>query len=61
MDNVIDLVRIRRMRFEDKKSEKELSVIDFDEFGNPVPLGRKSGDEEENRKEAEGTDPLLRD
>lgn len=37
-DNVIDLARHRRMRFEAGKTEKELALIDFDVYGNPIPL-----------------------
>lgn len=49
MQNVIDLARVRRMRFETGKTERELAVIDFDEFGNPVPLERRiHGNKEES-------------
>ena len=49
MDNVIDLARHRRMRYEAGKTERELAIIDFDVYGNPIPLERKnSGDEKES-------------
>ena len=38
MDNIIDLARLRRIKFEEKKTDRELSALDFDEFGNPIPL-----------------------
>lgn len=35
-DNIIDLPRLRRQRFEKTKSEEELEQLDFDDFGHPV-------------------------
>lgn len=45
--NTIDLARIRRMRFEDLKTDDELSILDFDEFGHARPLVRIREREEE--------------
>lgn len=43
---VIDLARERRIRFESGKTDGELAAIDFDVYGNPIPLRRS----DENRE-----------
>lgn len=35
---VVDMATHRRRSFEARRSEEELAVIDFDEFGQPKPL-----------------------
>lgn len=43
MGNLIEIARVRRMRYESTKTERELSAVDFDEFGNPIPLEKGDG------------------
>ena len=35
---IIDLARARRIRYENRRNERELATVDFDVFGHPIAL-----------------------
>lgn len=55
MENVLDFARFRRMKFEQGKTDKELAALDFDQFGNPIPLERTNGNESNKEERTQET------